>query len=92
MLFTHADQRHMRSLGEMIRANPQLSAFIERCGQRYHEFNIKAPANRRQVTELMEKIDRLVSENRNSCYTLEMMEETERSREQRRRRERENIR
>ncbi len=85
VLFTHADQRHMRSLGEMIRANPQLSAFIERCGQRYHEFNIKAPANRRQVTELMEKIDRLVSENRNSCYTLEMMEETERRREEEKR-------
>ncbi len=71
----------MRSLGEMIRANPQLSAFINRCGQRYHEFNIKAPAIRRQVTELMEKIDRLVSENRNSRCTLEMLEETERRRE-----------
>ncbi len=89
VLFTHADQRHMRSLGEMIRANPQLSAFIERCGQRYHEFNIKAPANRRQVTELMEKIDRLVSENRNSRYTLEMMEETERRREEEKRAEKE---
>ncbi len=89
VLFTHADQRHMRSLGEMIRANPQLSAFINRCGQRYHEFNIKAPANRRQVTELMEKIDRLVSENRNSRYTLKMMEETERRREEEKRREEE---
>ncbi|XP_058616974.1 GTPase IMAP family member 9-like [Onychostoma macrolepis] len=89
VLFTHADQRHMRSLGEMIRANPQLSAFIERCGQRYHEFNIKAPANRQQVTELMEKIDRLVSENRNSCYTLEVMLETERRREEEKRAEEE---
>ncbi len=70
MLFTHADQKHMRSLGEMIRANPQLSDFIERCGQRYHEFNIKAPANRRQVTELMEKIDRLVSSRTETPVTL----------------------
>ncbi|KAK9978721.1 hypothetical protein ABG768_020460 [Culter alburnus] len=82
VLFTHADQRHMRTLGEMIRANPQLSGFINRCGQRYHEFNIKAAANRRQVTELMEKIDRLVTENTNSRYTLEMMKETERRREE----------
>ncbi|XP_058624180.1 GTPase IMAP family member 4-like [Onychostoma macrolepis] len=89
VLFTHADQRHMRSLGEMIRANPQLSAFIERCGQRYREFNIKAPANRQQVTELIEKIDRLVSENRNSCYTLEVMLETERRREEEKRAEEE---
>ncbi|XP_058616844.1 GTPase IMAP family member 9-like [Onychostoma macrolepis] len=89
VLFTHADQRHTRPLGEMISANPRLSAFIERCGQRYREFNIKAPANRQQVTELMEKIDRLVSENRHSCYTLEMMLETERRREEEKRAEEE---
>ncbi|XP_067271438.1 GTPase IMAP family member 9-like [Pseudorasbora parva] len=89
VLFTHADQRHMRTLGEMIRANPQLSDFINRCGQRYHEFNIKAPANRGQVTELMEKIDRLVTENRNSRYTLEKMQETEWRREEEERAERE---
>ncbi|ROL53495.1 GTPase IMAP family member 2 [Anabarilius grahami] len=89
VLFTHADQRHMRTLAEMIRANPQLSGFISRCGQRYHEFNIKAAANRRQVTELMEKIDRLVTENTNSRYTLEMMKETERRREEEKRREKE---
>ncbi len=37
----------------------------------------------------MEKIDRLVSENRNSRYTLEMMEETERRREEEKRAEKE---
>ncbi|KAG1960635.1 GTPase IMAP family member 8-like [Pimephales promelas] len=86
VLFTHAGQRHMRTLAEMIRINPQLSDFINRCGQRYLEFNIKAPANRGQVTELIEKIDILVSENSNSCYTLEMMQETERRRKERERR------
>uniref|UniRef100_A0A673MVD5 GTPase IMAP family member 8 n=1 Tax=Sinocyclocheilus rhinocerous TaxID=307959 RepID=A0A673MVD5_9TELE len=86
VLFTHADQTHIRSLGEMISRNTQLSDFINRCGQRYHEFNIKAPANRQQVTELMEKIDRLLSENRNSCLTQEMMQETERRRKEEERR------
>ncbi|KAI7810018.1 GTPase IMAP family member 9-like [Triplophysa rosa] len=81
VLFTHADERHMRSLGELIRENTQLSDFISQCGQRYHEFNIKAPANREQVTGLMEKINRLLSDNTNICYTLEMMQETERRRE-----------
>uniref|UniRef100_A0A671Q5P2 GTPase IMAP family member 8 n=1 Tax=Sinocyclocheilus anshuiensis TaxID=1608454 RepID=A0A671Q5P2_9TELE len=90
VLFTHADQTHIRSLGEMISRNTQLADFINRCGQRHHEFNIKAPANRQQVTELMEKIDRLLSENRNSCLTQEMMQETERRRkEEERRAERE---
>ncbi|XP_039538825.1 GTPase IMAP family member 9-like [Pimephales promelas] len=89
VLFTHADQGHMRSLAEMIRANPQLSAFIRRCGQRYHEFNNKDPANRRQVTELMEKIDTLITENTNSRYTLEMMQENDRRREEEKREEEE---
>ncbi|KAK7126441.1 hypothetical protein R3I94_017807 [Phoxinus phoxinus] len=89
VLFTHADQRHMRSVGEMIRANLQLSAFISRCGQRYHEFNIKDPANRRQVTELMEKIDTLVTKNRNSRYTPDMMQEAERRRQEAERRAKE---
>lgn len=80
VLLTHADKTHVTPLGEMIRENNELYEFINQCGQRYHEFNIKAPANREQVTELMEKIDRLVSENRNSRYTLEMMLENERMR------------
>nr|XP_021327163.1 GTPase IMAP family member 3-like [Danio rerio] len=89
VLFTHADKPHMRTLAEMIRRNTQLSDFINRCGRRYHEFNIKAPANRRQVTELMEKVERLVSENSHSCYTLEMMEDEEKRRKEKERRERE---
>ncbi|XP_056308964.1 trichohyalin isoform X2 [Danio aesculapii] len=82
VLFTHADKPHMRTLGELIRGNTQLSDFINRYGHRYHEFNIKAPANSRQVTELMEKVERLVSENSHYSYTLEMMEEEEKRRKE----------
>ncbi|NP_001121725.1 uncharacterized protein LOC565611 [Danio rerio] len=89
VLFTHADKPHMRTLAELIRGNTQLSDFINRCGRRYHEFNIKAPANRRQVTELMEKVERLVSENTHSFYTLEMMEDEEKRRKEEERREKE---
>ncbi|XP_056309003.1 GTPase IMAP family member 3-like [Danio aesculapii] len=89
VLFTHADKPHMRTLGELIRGNTQLSDFINRYGHRYHEFNIKAPANSRQVTELMEKVERLVSENSHYSYTLEMMEEEEKRREEKEMREEE---
>ncbi|KAG1924967.1 GTPase IMAP family member 7-like [Pimephales promelas] len=77
VLFTNVNKTH-RPLGALIRRNNELSDFINRCGQRYHELNIKALANRQQVTELMEKIDTMVTENRNSSYTLEMMEREER--------------
>ncbi|XP_016319620.1 GTPase IMAP family member 5-like [Sinocyclocheilus anshuiensis] len=85
VLFTHADKTRQRPLGEMISRNTQLSDFINHCGQRYHEFNIKDRLNRRQVNEHLQKIDRLLSENRTS-YTLDMMQETERRRNENERR------
>uniref|UniRef100_A0A8C1SPA1 GTPase IMAP family member 8 n=1 Tax=Cyprinus carpio TaxID=7962 RepID=A0A8C1SPA1_CYPCA len=87
VIFTHAENISKRKLRSLIRRNNALSGFIKRCGWRVCGMNNKDPANRRQVTELMEKIDRLVSENTNSCYTLEMIGERRRRREQRRERE-----
>lgn len=87
--FTHAENISNSQLRSLIRRNNALSGFINRCGWRVCGMNNKDPANRRQVTELMEKIDRLVSENTNSCYTLEMMQETARRRQEEERREEE---
>lgn len=93
VLFTHADKTHQRPLRALISRHNELSDFINRCGGGFCRMNIKDRLNRRQVIKLMEKIDRLVSENTNSRYTLEMMQETERRRrEERRRGKRENIR
>ncbi|XP_067282543.1 GTPase IMAP family member 7-like [Pseudorasbora parva] len=86
VLFTRAEKPHGRSLGEMIRRNTELSAFINRCGGGFCGINNKDPANRWQVTKLMEKIDRLMTENTNSCYTLDMMKENERRIEEEERR------
>ncbi|XDV12068.1 hypothetical protein PO909_000812 [Leuciscus waleckii] len=85
VLFTRAESRQLEAL---IRGNNELSGFINRCGGGFCGMNNKAPENRRQVTELMEKIDTLILKNRSSCYTLEMMQETERRREERERRDR----
>ncbi|XP_016115138.1 GTPase IMAP family member 2-like [Sinocyclocheilus grahami] len=89
VLFTHAENISNGQLRSLIRRNNVLSGFINRCGWRVCGMNNKDPANRRQVTELMEKIDRLVSENTNSCYTLDLMQETERRRQEEERREEE---
>lgn len=88
VLFTHADRINNSQLRALIRRNRQLSDFINQCRGGVCGINNKDPANRRQqVTELMEKVERLVSENRNSCYTLKMMEEEEKRREAEERRE-----
>ncbi|KAK7166958.1 hypothetical protein R3I94_001376 [Phoxinus phoxinus] len=83
VLFTRAESRQLEAL---IRGNNELSGFVNRCGGGFCGMNNKAPENRRQVTELMEKIDTLILKNRNFCYTLDMMQETERRREERERR------
>ncbi len=89
VLFTRAENRSNSQLKALIRRHHELSGFINRCGWRVCGMNNKDPANRRQVTELMEKIETLVSENTNSCYTLEMMKETERRRQEEERRQEE---
>ncbi|XP_057182975.1 GTPase IMAP family member 4-like [Triplophysa rosa] len=87
VLFINANKTHKRTLKEMIRKNNRLSGLINRCGQRYLEFNISDLSNRPQVSQLMEKIDTLVFNNTNTCYTPEMLLENERRDEKRKTRE-----
>lgn len=89
VIFTHADMTHLSSVDSLIRRNNELFNFVDQCGGKYHVINNKDPANRRQVTELMEKTDRMVFINRNTCFTLEMLLETERRAEEKRRTEKE---
>ncbi|XP_016393851.1 GTPase IMAP family member 2-like [Sinocyclocheilus rhinocerous] len=74
VLFTHGDETQNESLDRLIRQNTELSKLIEECGRRVHLLNNKDLNNRDQVTGLLMKIDQMVSENQNSCYTLQMFE------------------
>ncbi|XP_049331642.1 GTPase IMAP family member 8-like [Astyanax mexicanus] len=89
ILFTHGDQLEGESVDNVIRHNTSLRRLIEQCGG-YHVFNNKDLENRQQVTDLLEKIDRMVARNGGSYYSNEMFEKAERCRmeeEQRVRRE-----
>ncbi|XP_024001171.1 GTPase IMAP family member 6-like, partial [Salvelinus sp. IW2-2015] len=68
--------------GRDVSGNRDLSRVVEQCGGRYHVLNNKARGSRDQVTEVMEKIDRMVEENGGTCYTNEMFEDAARAKKE----------
>uniref|UniRef100_A0A671P063 GTPase IMAP family member 8 n=1 Tax=Sinocyclocheilus anshuiensis TaxID=1608454 RepID=A0A671P063_9TELE len=74
VLFTHGDELQHKSVDQLITRNAELSKLTEECGGRFHLLNNKDLNDRQQVTKLLMKIQRMVSENDNSCYTLQMFE------------------
>ncbi|XP_017574209.1 GTPase IMAP family member 7-like [Pygocentrus nattereri] len=80
VLFTGGDRLRNRTIEEYLKeAGNGLSQVVEMCGGRHHVFNNENMADRSQVTELMEKIFSLVSENGSGCYTNEMYASVERA-------------
>ncbi|CAM4464438.1 unnamed protein product [Leuciscus chuanchicus] len=81
ILFTHADQLDHQSLDEYIRDTPGLQAFTESFGGRFHSFNNGDMENRSQVTELLEKIERMAEGNGWRYYTYEMYQDAQRKKQ-----------
>uniref|UniRef100_A0A672KUP7 GTPase IMAP family member 8 n=1 Tax=Sinocyclocheilus grahami TaxID=75366 RepID=A0A672KUP7_SINGR len=75
VLFTHGDELQNEPPEQLIRENTELSRLTEECGGRFHLLNNKDLNDREQVTKLLMKIQRMVSENENSCYTLQMFKD-----------------
>ncbi|XP_048015315.1 GTPase IMAP family member 7-like [Megalobrama amblycephala] len=75
VLFTHGDELHSESPVQLIRENLELSKLTEECGGRFHLLNNKDLNNRDQVTKLLMKIEQMMSDNENSCYTLQMFKD-----------------
>ncbi|XP_020352777.1 GTPase IMAP family member 7-like [Oncorhynchus kisutch] len=80
VLFTNADQLdEEQTIEEFLRASSDLQDVIAKCGGRYHDFNNRDKKNRSQVTELLEKINKMVMMNGGSYYTTEMFQKAERA-------------
>ncbi|XP_056128103.1 GTPase IMAP family member 8-like [Rhinichthys klamathensis goyatoka] len=77
ILFTHADHLKGGSLDEYIRDTPDLQAFTKSFGGRFHSFNNEDMKNRSQVTELLEKIEKMVERNGGKHFTSEMLGKTD---------------
>ncbi len=77
ILFTRGDQLNT-SIEEFLTKNKQIRELVELCKGGYHVFINTDEENRSQVTELLEKIDRMVMENGGEHYTNEMYQEAQR--------------
>uniref|UniRef100_A0A9J8AJM8 GTPase IMAP family member 8 n=1 Tax=Cyprinus carpio carpio TaxID=630221 RepID=A0A9J8AJM8_CYPCA len=77
VLFTRGDQLKT-SIEEFLIKNKQIQELVEQCKERYHVFNNAKEENQSQVTELLEKIHRMVKENGGEHYTNEMYQEAQR--------------
>ncbi|XP_016101068.1 GTPase IMAP family member 5-like [Sinocyclocheilus grahami] len=79
-VFTHSDQLEGKSVEDLIRENKTLSSFVQQCGGRYHIMNNKDMRNRRQVTDLLQKIDTMIEQNGGGHYSNQMLEDAQRFR------------
>uniref|UniRef100_A0A8C1LK34 AIG1-type G domain-containing protein n=1 Tax=Cyprinus carpio TaxID=7962 RepID=A0A8C1LK34_CYPCA len=71
VLFTRGDKLRGRRIQDFIEDDESLKGLIQQCGQRYHVFNNNETEDLTQVSELLEKIDCMVTENGGSFYTNE---------------------
>ncbi len=68
-LFTHADSLKSKTLKDHIEENEDLRQFVISCAGKYHSLENDNRANQSQVTELLNKIDKMVESNAGKYYT-----------------------
>ncbi|XP_058628489.1 uncharacterized protein LOC131538591 isoform X1 [Onychostoma macrolepis] len=74
VLFTRGDKLKGRRIQDFIEEDESLKSLIQQCGQRYHVFNNNETEDLTQVSELLEKVDYMVTENGGSFYTSGMFQ------------------
>ncbi|XP_040918641.1 GTPase IMAP family member 4-like isoform X2 [Toxotes jaculatrix] len=77
VLFTHGDSLDS-TIEDYLGEDPELQELVDRCNGQYHVFRNKGK-DRSQVSELIQKIKNIVSNNGGSHYTNEMFQEAERA-------------
>ncbi len=93
VLFTRGDElkKKKKNIVEFLTENWQIKDLVSQCKGGYHVFNNTEEENQSQVTELLEKIDRMVMKNDGQHYTNKMYEEAQRKVEEEERKKQEKI-
>ncbi|XP_043084868.1 GTPase IMAP family member 9-like [Puntigrus tetrazona] len=68
-LFTHAKYLKNKTLKDHVEENEDLRNFVISCAGKYHSLENDHRANRSQVKELLEKMDKMVERNAGKYYT-----------------------
>ncbi|XP_053086184.1 LOW QUALITY PROTEIN: GTPase IMAP family member 7 [Pangasianodon hypophthalmus] len=67
-----------KNIEEFIQSgNEEVQRLVEKCGNRFHCLNIKETGDGSQVSELLEKIEKMMDGNREKFYSSEIYLETE---------------
>ncbi|XP_075903096.1 uncharacterized protein LOC142902139 isoform X2 [Nelusetta ayraudi] len=79
ILFTNGDSLEGQTIESYIAQDTEgnMKKLVSECGERYHVFNNNNVKNRSQVTQLLTKVESLVSENDSGYYTSAMFCEAE---------------
>uniref|UniRef100_G3Q1N3 AIG1-type G domain-containing protein n=1 Tax=Gasterosteus aculeatus TaxID=69293 RepID=G3Q1N3_GASAC len=78
VLFTHGDQLKGKPIDEFIQESEELKELVAKYNGRYHVFNNEAK-DPSQVTELLDKIRKMMEENGGNHYTTEMFQKAEKA-------------
>ncbi|PWA14916.1 hypothetical protein CCH79_00014297 [Gambusia affinis] len=82
VLFTHADSLRGKSVEDFVAESKHLQTLIQQCGGRYHSLVNGLSSDRKQVTELLDKIDEMVQINGGDHYTNSMYKKAQRELEE----------
>ncbi|XP_062286014.1 GTPase IMAP family member 7-like, partial [Scomber scombrus] len=78
ILFTHGDRLKKKTIEEFLSKSEDLSDIIQKCHGRYHVFNNNAD-DPSQVSQLLNKVEKMIQDNGGSHYTTEMFLKAEES-------------
>ncbi len=79
VLFTRGDDLKGKTIQEFIEDDDILKNLVQQFGKRHHVFNNNETEDRKQVSELLDKIDCMVAVNGGSFYTNEMFQQVEKN-------------